>query len=92
VVNEANRFVSATRPWELAKAERSGDGAVTTRLDAIVAVLLTACQAIAEELRPFLPDAATRIERALQRRDAELGRTLFAKQQLNSPRGRRAGS
>jgi methionyl-tRNA synthetase len=79
VVNEANRFVSATRPWELARAERGGDGAVTARLDAVLAVLSTACQAIAGELRPFLPDAATRIERALERRDPELGRTLFSK-------------
>jgi methionyl-tRNA synthetase len=92
VVNEANRFVSATRPWELAQAERGAGGAVTARLDAVLAVLINACQTIAQELRPFLPDGATRIERALAQRNPELGRTLFAKEQLNSPRGRRAGS
>ena len=92
VVNEANRFVSATRPWELAKAERS-DAAVTARLDAVLAVLLTACQTIAQELRPFLPDAATRIEQALEQRDPNLGRTLFPKEErLRLPRSRRVGS
>jgi methionyl-tRNA synthetase len=93
VVNEANRIVSATRPWELAKAERSGDGTATSRLDAVLSVLVTACRAIAHELRPFLPDAARRIERALDWRDPELGRTLFAKvEQLNSLPSPRAGS
>jgi methionyl-tRNA synthetase len=78
VVSEANRFVSATRPWELAKAERS-DGAAAVRLDAILAVLVTACRTIARELGPFLPDAAARIEDALDGRDPGLGRKLFAK-------------
>jgi methionyl-tRNA synthetase len=79
VVNEANRFVSVSKPWELAKAERGGDGAVTARLDTVLAVLVTACDVIARKLRPFLPDAATRIEHALEQRDPELGRTLFPK-------------
>ena len=69
VVTEANRFVSSARPWE-ANGERR---------DGILAVLLEACERIAYELHPFLPDAATRIESALDGRDAELGRSLFRK-------------
>jgi methionyl-tRNA synthetase len=92
VVNEANRFVSATRPWELAQAERGGVGAASARLDTVLSVLVAACHAIAQELRPFLPDAATRIEHALEQRDPELGRTLFPKEQLDSSRGRRVAS
>jgi hypothetical protein len=42
-------------------------------------VLLEACARIAHELHPFLPDAAARIEVALERRDPELGRSLFRK-------------
>jgi methionyl-tRNA synthetase len=79
VVEEANRFVSATRPWELRKLETSDESTVPDRLDAVLGVLFTACQAIAHELRPFLPDAATRIEHALEQRDPNLGRTLFPK-------------
>jgi methionyl-tRNA synthetase len=78
-VVEANRFVSATRPWELGDAESRGDATVSGPLDASLGVLLAACRAIARELNPFLPDAAARIELALERGDRELGRALFPK-------------
>ncbi len=55
IVDEANRYVEAARPWRLA-----GDG-VTGRLDAVLGVLLDACRALAGELAPLLPDAAARI-------------------------------
>jgi methionyl-tRNA synthetase len=70
-VVEANRFVSATRPWELAGS----------RLDASLGVLFDACCSIARELSPLLPDAAARIGHALERRDREFARTLFPKVQ-----------
>jgi methionyl-tRNA synthetase len=79
VVAEANRLVSATRPWELAKAARDGDHRAAERLDAVLAVLLDACGVIARQLRPFLPLAADRIETALAGLDVERGRTLFPK-------------
>ena len=69
VVTEANRFVSASRPWEADGERRAG----------IVGLLLDACTRIAHELQPFLPDAAARIEAALAERDPELGRSLFRK-------------
>jgi methionyl-tRNA synthetase len=78
-VVEANRFVTATRPWELADAERRGDSTVSSRLDASLGVLLDTCCALARELGPFLPGAAARIEHALERRDRALGRALFSK-------------
>jgi methionyl-tRNA synthetase len=65
-----------TRPWELAKAQ---EVTASRRLDAVLAVLLGSCRTIARELEPFLPDAAARIGQALDARDAELGRALFAK-------------
>jgi methionyl-tRNA synthetase len=57
IADEANRYVNRTRPWDLAKA---GDSA---GLDAVLSVLLLACQAIGTHLAPFLPDAAARITR-----------------------------
>lgn len=78
-VAETNRLISATRPWELANAERRGDKTAAAKLDALLAALLEACRAIARELEPFLPDAAARIGLALERRDPRLGRTLFRK-------------
>jgi methionyl-tRNA synthetase len=55
IADEANRYVNHARPWDLAKA---GD---LDQLAAVLSRLLRACQAIGEHLRPFLPDAATRI-------------------------------
>jgi methionyl-tRNA synthetase len=72
VVSEANRFVSATRPWELARA---GD----PRLEAVLVAQLAACSAVARELQPFLPVAAQRIQTALADADPEQGRALFRK-------------
>jgi methionyl-tRNA synthetase len=79
VVEGANRFVSATRPWELAKAAATGDRQASERLDAVLAVLLAVCGGIATELSPFLPAAAERIAAALADLDAEQGRSLFPK-------------
>lgn len=79
VVTEANRVVSATKPWELAKRFRSGDAEAGERLDALLGVLVEACRTIAHELAPFLPGAAARIAAALDDLDVEQGRALFAK-------------
>lgn len=79
VVVEANRFVSATQPWELAKATRGGDPRASTSLHAVLKVLFDACHVITNELRPFLPLAAERIREALDNLDAQQGRTLFPK-------------
>ena len=65
-VDAANRFVSATRPWELTGQQRAG----------VVTAVLEAISTLALELTPFLPAAAERIARALE--DGE-GRRLFPK-------------
>ena len=79
VVAEANRFVSATQPWELARAARAGDRHAAERLGRILGSLLDACRAITAELRPFLPAAADRIATALDELDEGQGRKLFPK-------------
>jgi methionyl-tRNA synthetase len=57
VVDEGNRYVESTRPWELA---RSG----SPELDTVLGTLLASCRALGELLAPFLPDAAARITAA----------------------------
>jgi methionyl-tRNA synthetase len=79
VVTEANRFVSATQPWKLANAARGGNNRAAERLDAVLVVLLGACTVITDELRPFLPLAAERIDTALAELDVRQGRSLFPK-------------
>ena len=79
LVDEANRFITTTRPWELAKAEDDNDALAGAHLDQVLSVLLAACHTLAHELQPFLPAAATRIGRALAENDPQLGRRLFTK-------------
>ncbi|WP_240958263.1 hypothetical protein [Streptomyces chilikensis] len=61
IVEEANRCIDATRPWELAREERGGNSEAAKQLDIVLGTLVTACRVLADELRPFIPDAATRI-------------------------------
>jgi hypothetical protein len=56
-----------------------GDPAAPARLDAALGLLLDACETLATELQPFLPDAVGRIEETLRRCDPALGRRLFPK-------------
>jgi len=61
IVDEARAFALRSRAWDLARAERGGDVEAGRRLDAVLAVLLTACRVLARELTPFVPTLATRI-------------------------------
>jgi methionyl-tRNA synthetase len=64
IVEAANRYVDATEPWHLARAERAGDSAAGERLDSVLGALVAACQVLAAEIWPFLPDLAARIAAA----------------------------
>ena len=68
-VEEANRFVSARRPWELEGEARA----------AVLADALAACSAIAAEIAPFVPGGAERISEALESGDPAAARRLFPK-------------
>src|SRR5579863_3113370 len=61
IADEANRFVNRVRPWDLARAGRSGDAQADRELDAVLSALFTACTTLGVQLAPFLPDAAVRI-------------------------------
>ena len=62
IVEEANRYVEAAAPWHLARAERAdGNIAAGEQLDQVLGALITACQVLASEIWPFLPDLAARV-------------------------------
>ena len=79
LVDEANRFVATTRPWELVKEENAGDTDAAADLDEVLSSLLVTCRLLARELQPFLPAASARIAHALAEGDQQLGRRLFTK-------------
>jgi methionyl-tRNA synthetase len=58
VVTAANRYIETRRPWDLARAEASGDRAAADRLDAVLAELLTTVCAAGDLLAPFVPATA----------------------------------
>jgi len=69
IVEDANRYVETARPWHLARAERVGDSPderaeAGARLDQVLGALLAACQVLAAEIWPFLPDLAARVAAA----------------------------
>ena len=60
-VGEANRFVDAEKPWELAKAAKGGDAAAAARLRDVLGDLIEACRLLALAAAPFLPTTAPRV-------------------------------
>jgi len=79
LVDAANRYVAATTPWTLLRPAHAGDAAAAARLARVLATLRRACDVLAAELEPFLPQASARLVEALRRLDPELGRGLFRK-------------
>ncbi|MBO0836521.1 MAG: methionine--tRNA ligase, partial [Actinobacteria bacterium] len=71
---EANRYVEATEPWHLGRADRAGDAAAGRRLDEVLGALVGACQALAGEISPFLPDLAGRVAAAVNNSGGTLPR------------------
>jgi methionyl-tRNA synthetase len=87
VVDEANRYVNRVRPWDLAKAERTGAVDAAHQLDAVLVTLIQACATIGGLLAPFLPDAAARITEQCSVRGNRLPepRPLFTRIRLAVP-------
>jgi methionyl-tRNA synthetase len=74
IVEQANRYVEAAAPWHLARAERAGDAGSGERLDQVLGALVAACQVVASQIWPFLPDLAARVAAACDDYDGALPR------------------
>ena len=61
IVEQANRLVDAERPWDLAKAAKTGDAAAATRLRDVLGDLLEACRLVGLAVAPFMPATAPRV-------------------------------
>ncbi|HXI81208.1 MAG TPA: methionine--tRNA ligase [Verrucomicrobiae bacterium] len=60
-VGDANRLVDAEKPWELAKAEKTGDAEAATRLRGVLGDLVEACRLIGLAVAPYMPSVAPRL-------------------------------
>ncbi len=74
IVEQANRYVEIAAPWHLARAERAGDAAAGALLDQVLGALIAACQILAAEIWPFVPDLAARVAAACHDFDGTLPR------------------
>ncbi len=57
VARTANRYLQLAQPWRLAQDD--------PRFDRILATVLAGCRVLADELCPFVPDGAARLQRRL---------------------------
>jgi methionyl-tRNA synthetase len=61
LVEAGNRLVDAEKPWELAKAAKTGDAAANQRLRDVLGDLLEACRLVGLAVAPFMPATAPRV-------------------------------
>ncbi len=64
-VEEANKYIQATAPWELAKARKAGDEAAGVRLADALYILMDALRLIGLYLTPVIPNKAALLRRQL---------------------------
>ena len=88
IVEQANRYVDATEPWHLGRAELAGDVSAGDQLDQVLGALLASCQVLAGEIWPFLPDLAARVAAAVDDFGGSLPRPqpVFPRIQVESRR------
>ena len=60
-VGEANGYVDATKPWELAKVGKAGDAAAADRLRSVLGDLLESVRLVAMAATPFMPGISPRV-------------------------------
>jgi methionyl-tRNA synthetase len=60
-VGGANKVVDAEKPWELAKAAKTGDEVAAARLRGVLGDLLEACRLIGLAVAPYMPGMAPRV-------------------------------
>jgi len=60
-VGAANRLVDAEKPWELAKAAKTGDAEAANRLRDVLGDLVEACRVLGLAAAPFLPATSPRV-------------------------------
>ena len=77
LVSEANKFIERRKPWELYKAEQAGGSRAA--LDAVFHSLYATLRAVARELAPFIPGAASEMSARLARAATPGEKPLFAR-------------
>lgn len=71
LINMANKYVEDTKPWNLAKENK------TAELKAFICLLVDAIREVAVQLEPFMPQTAASIKEQLGKDKIKKGKPLF---------------
>jgi methionyl-tRNA synthetase len=71
LINMANKYIEDTKPWNLAKENK------TDELKAFIRLLVETIRKIAQEISPFMPQTAKSIEEQFGQDKTKKGKPLF---------------
>ena len=79
LIGMANKYVEETKPWNLAKENK------TEELKSFIRLLVDVIRKVAEELTPFMPDTAKAINEQFGDKEIKKGNPLFPRIDLKKP-------
>jgi methionyl-tRNA synthetase len=71
LINMANKYIEDTKPWNLAKGNK------TSELEAFIYLLVEVIRKVAERISPFMPQTAVSIKEQFGEREIKKGKPLF---------------
>jgi len=77
LINMANKYVEQTKPWNLAKANK------TEELKGFICLLVEAIRSVSEAIEPFMPQTSTLINEQLGKTSIKKGKPLFPRIDIN---------
>jgi methionyl-tRNA synthetase len=77
LINMANKYVEETKPWNLAKDNK------TKELEGFIRLLVEVIRAVAVKIQPFMPETAESILQQLGQDKIEKGKPLFPRIEIN---------
>ncbi|MCU0652557.1 MAG: methionine--tRNA ligase [Candidatus Omnitrophica bacterium] len=77
LINAANKHVEETKPWNLAKENK------TEELKAFIRLLVDVIRAVAEQIYPFMPDTAQAIKEQFGEKEIIKGKPLFPRIEIS---------
>jgi methionyl-tRNA synthetase len=79
LINMANKYVEETKPWNLAKENK------TEELKAFIRLLVEVIREVAKQVYPFMPETSESIMQQIGEDQVKKGKPLFPRIELKSP-------
>ena len=79
LINKANKYIEETKPWNLAKENK------TDELKSFIRLLVDVIREVAEAILPFMPDTAASIKEQIGQDTINKGKPLFPRIEIKNP-------